>query len=57
MHDVIDIEARRNKPGHKSANERNRRFMWHEQVIRDPMLTPTAWRYAGLVMHDYYLQP
>ena len=28
--------------------------MWHEQVIRDPMLTPTAYRYAGLVMHDYY---
>jgi hypothetical protein len=24
-------------------------------VIRDPLLTPTAYRYAGLVMHDYYL--
>jgi hypothetical protein len=29
--------------------------MWHEHVIRDPLLTPTAWRYAGLVMHDYYI--
>ena len=28
--------------------------MWHEQVIKDPTLTPTAYRYAGLVMHDYY---
>jgi hypothetical protein len=55
MHDVVDVESRRNKPDNKPANERNRRFMWHEQVIRDPMLTPTAWRYAGLVMHDYYL--
>jgi hypothetical protein len=53
MHDVINVETKYNKAN--KPNERNRRFMWHEQVIRDPLLPPTAYRYAGLVMHDYYL--
>jgi hypothetical protein len=52
---VGDIEFEDNKLVDQPANGKNRRFMWHEQVIRDPMLTPTAYRYAGLVMHDYYL--
>jgi hypothetical protein len=54
MHHVIDIETL----GNEQCNERGdrrRKFMWHELVIRDPLLTPTAYRYAGLVMHDYYL--
>jgi hypothetical protein len=42
-------------PQRNAINQKSRRFMWHEEVIRDPMLTLTAVRYAGLVMHDYYL--
>jgi hypothetical protein len=50
VHDLTRASSQR-----KQGNERSQRFMWHEQVICDPMLTPTAYRYAGLVMHDYYL--
>jgi hypothetical protein len=60
MLDVGDIEFEDNdpldKPSNRAVHKKDRhRFMWHEQVIQDPMLTPTAYRYAGLVMHDYYL--
>jgi hypothetical protein len=48
MHDVTHIDPLCN-------GKQGNRFMWHEQVIRDHMLTLTAVRYAGLVMHDYYL--
>jgi hypothetical protein len=54
MLNVGDIEFEDNKLD-KPANGKNRRFMWHEQVIQDPLLIPTAYRYAGLVMHDYCL--
>jgi hypothetical protein len=48
MHDVTHIDPLCN-------GKQGNRLMWHEQVIRDRMLTVTAVRYAGLVMHDYYL--
>jgi hypothetical protein len=48
----VDVET---KISEDRKQRNSRRFVWHEQVIKDPKLTPTAWRFAGLVMHDYRL--